>query len=134
MSAVKPVNPDLLRRALRANFAFSSLSAAVLILGAGRLSPLFNLSSNLLLMGVGLSLLMFAGILFFTFSRPNIDRRLASLIITLDGLWVAGSLLLLVTLGGSITRTGVYVIAGVAVVVGLLAVLQWYGLRRSKAS
>jgi hypothetical protein len=118
----------LLRRALRANGAFSAVSGLILILAAGPLATLLGLAESSILIGVGVSLLVYAVGLFRNARRETINRVEATIAVVLDVAWVAGSAV--VIFAGVLTTTGNWVVAIVADVVLLFGVLQFYGLRR----
>ncbi len=125
---------SVLRRALQANFAFSGLSAVILLIWADEISDLFGLEMQWPFIGIGISLLFFAGMLCLIFSRPAINPTLAAVVILLDLLWIAGSLVLLLAAPNAISGTGRQLVVIVASIVALFALLQFYGLRRLKAA
>ena len=119
---------NLLRRALQANGVFSALSGIILIVAAKPLSTRLGLTLPSILIGVGVSLLVYAAGLFRSGRRETINQVEAYLAVILDAAWVVGSAV--VIFAGVLTTTGNWVVAIVADVVLLFALLQIYGLRQ----
>jgi len=119
---------NLLRRALQANGVFSALSGIILIVAAKPLSTRLGLTLPSILIGVGVSLLVYAAGLFHSGRRETINQAEAYLVVILDAAWVVGSAV--VIFAGVLTTTGNWVVAIVADVVLLFALLQIYGLRQ----
>lgn len=123
---------SLLRRALLADSLISGAAALLLMLGAGLLDDPFGLSATFLRV-VGLSLLPWTVLLAYGATRPAISRGFVQLVIGVNLLWIAGSILLL--LSGQVNPTGLgtaFVIAQ-ALAVLVFAELQIVGLRRGQA-
>lgn len=111
-----------LEKSLAANALFSSLSGIVLIVFNQTIANLFATANNTLFWMVGLALLFFAGTILYEIWK---QRTLGVLfIILLDVLWIIGSLILLLFQPFEISNTGEGMIAGVALVVCFMAVLQ----------
>lgn len=125
-----PAPSDLLRRALRANAGFSTLSGLTLLLAAAPLGSALGIPEPALLRGIGITLLVFAAGLFRNAARSTIRRGEAALASGLDLAWVAGSGLLLAWPSFEPTRLGRGAIAAVATIVLACALLQLAGLRR----
>jgi hypothetical protein len=122
----------LLRQALRGNGIFSAVSGLVLIVAARPLATFTGLAWPLALTITGLVLLPYAAVLFWATSQPEIDSRLAKTAVFLDGLWVMGSVLLLLTDWLNLSVAGNWTVALLAEAVLTFAILQAVGLRRTR--
>ena len=119
-----------LRRALQADAIFSGAGAAMFSLGAGVLAPLCNLPEALLL-ETGLFLIVYAAFVGWLGLRESMPRILVGVVVVGNAAWTLASIALLFS--GAITPNllGEALIAAQAIVVGVLAELQFIGLRRS---
>ena len=119
-----------LRRALQADTIFSGAGAAIFSLGAGELSPLFNLPEALL-RETGLFLIAYAALVGWMSTRQSLPRILVAIVIVGNAAWTLASLALLFS--GAVTPNllGEAVVAAQAIATGTLAELQYVGLRRS---
>ena len=124
-----PDDSRLLRRALLANAAFSTLTGVTLLLVAGPLAPLLGIGA-LALRITGATLLPFAFGLFQNARRPDLRRGEAWLAVGLDLAWVAGSAALLLGELWPLEPAGRWAVLGVGDVVLLCAILQAAGLLR----
>ena len=122
----------LLRYSLRGNAAFSTASGLALIAAAGPLARITGVPGTLSLPGLGVQLLGFAGLLLWLASREAIRPALAMAVVVADGLWVAGTVPLL--LAGVLTPAGSWIAFAIANAVALLGVLQYLGIRRMRRS
>lgn len=120
----------LLRRATKANAAFSAISGAMLILAAKPLAAMLGLGRPVILVGVGISLLIYAAGLFRNARRETMNHTEALIAVMLDAAWVAGSMVLI--LSEVLSSAGNWVVAIVAAIVLLFGVLQFYGIRRMR--
>lgn len=120
----------LLQRTLQANGLFCASSGAILVFAAPWLARVLGLPWPPAIAVTGLILLPYGLLLWRQARRAAQLTALGRMAIILDGLWVAGSVALL--LGGwlPLTTAGKWVIALLADVVGLFAVVQYVGLRR----
>lgn len=130
MSHVQPF--PLLRNALLADGLLGISTGLLLVLSANWMVGFLELP-RLLLMASGLFLLPLGGLLFWLSRQPQLHRLVVWAVITLNTLWVIESVMLLVLGWVSPNLFGYVFIIGQAVVVGLLAELQWFGLRQSRA-
>lgn len=117
-----------LRRVLLVDAATCVATGALLSLDSGMLSPLLGLPAALLLYS-GLSLFSIAAFMLWVATRRDIPRPGAWLIIAGNALWVLGSLMLL--FGFFPTALGYAFVIAQAVVVALLAELEYTGLRKA---
>ncbi|MDX1436158.1 MAG: hypothetical protein R3335_05065 [Anaerolineales bacterium] len=122
--------PNLLHRALLANGMFSTISGLALILFSGLIGNFIGISPSAILAGVGAVLVLFGLVVLWVATRPAISRSLAAAVTILDLVWVAGSILLLITGVVPFTPEGKWAVAIAADIVAVFAVLQIIGLRR----
>lgn len=118
----------LLQTALRANSIFSGVCGTALIAAAHPITDLLGLRAPSIMVGIGMSLVCFAGTLWYLARQPTAYRRFIATAIWLDVLWVIGTSLLMVA--GAFSTAGTWLVAIVADVVLLFAILQGLGLRR----
>jgi hypothetical protein len=124
--------PGLLRRTLLADSIVSGSAALLLAVGAGPLHDAFGLSVTFLRV-VGVSLLPWTALLFYAASRATAPRRLVWVIAGVNLLWVAGSMLLLVSGWIDPTGPGIAFVIAQALAVLAFAELQIVGLRKVRA-
>ncbi|HYG87370.1 MAG TPA: hypothetical protein VD978_14015 [Azospirillum sp.] len=120
----------LLRRVLHADGIVCAAMGALLTLAAAPLAGLLGLPAPLLRV-VGISLLPLAAVLIYLATRAAIPRRGVWAVIAYDVLWVADSILLLVTGWVEPTALGYAFVIGQALVVAGFAELKYVGLRRA---
>jgi len=125
------IHPSLfLRRAILADAIFSGASAVLLTFGAGELAPLLNLPEALL-RETGLFLVAYAAFVGWLSLRETMPRIFVGIVVIGNAAWTIASIALLFS--GAVTPNlyGEALVAAQAIVVGLLAELQFIGLRRS---
>ena len=126
-----PERPDererMLRLALRANAAFSSLCALLFVFASNAISAWTGAPAPLLV-ALALGLLGFAALLVTTSRRrdPARMRSEARIHCAADLAWVVGSVPVIAL--GWLTPAGSAALAGVSAVVFALAVAQWHGI------
>ncbi len=112
---------------LRINGLSSGATGLLLTIFPGMAASLFGVTATLPFLATGVFLIIFAAGVLFVAQRPN--PTAVKWIITLDTIWVIGSFLAIALLFSAISGIGSLLIAGVALWVGLMAVLQQKGLR-----
>ncbi len=123
----------LLRRVLLADAATSGAIGLLMMLGSGLLEQLLGLPAELSRYA-GISLLPFAAFLIYLAKRENLSPPAIWAVIILNVLWIADSILLL--LSGWIEPTGlgyafvIFQAFGVAMFAGL----EYFGLQKSVAA
>lgn len=123
-------SPRFLPRVMAAD-ALSCAATGALQLGLGdTLARLTGLPAPLL-GGTGVFLLAYAALAAWMARRPVPPRRLIGLVIVGNLAWAAGCVALLLGGGVAPTALGVAWVLAQAVVVLVLAELQWMGLRAS---
>jgi len=126
------LTPDhrLLRRALLGNAAFSGACAVPLIVVPGTVASWLGVSNSHALVGLGLGLLAFAGVLVALATRPRPPRSWVLAVIAADVFWVVGTAILLLSpWAGAFSSPGVWTLVLVAVVVSAWGFLQAAGVR-----
>jgi hypothetical protein len=119
---------QLLKMALLANASFSTISGLVLVFAQRGVGRLLGLPETINLIGLGISLLVFAAILMIFARKKPIKLLDAWIAVILDAVWVIGSYPLLFMV--SFSTSGKWVVGIVAEVVMVFALMQWLGIRR----
>ena len=121
---------SLLRRALQADAIFSGTGAVISTLGAADLAPLLNLPEALL-RDAGLFLIVYAAFVGWLGTRLSFPKILVVAVVAGNAAWTLSSIGLIFS--GAVTPNllGEIVLAVQAIAVGVLAELQFLGLRRS---
>ncbi|HEX9360577.1 MAG TPA: hypothetical protein VF922_03360 [Bradyrhizobium sp.] len=125
------IHPSLfLRRAIQADAIFSGASALLLTFGAGALVPWLNLPENLL-RETGLFLIAYAALVGWLGTRQSMPKPLVVIVISGNAAWTLASIALLFS--GAVTPNllGEAFVVIQAIAVGVLAELQYIGLRKS---
>lgn len=126
-------SPNLLRYALVADAVASAASAALMIAGANFLAPLLGLPQDLLFRA-GLSLIPFVALVLYVATRQRPAEGAVWVVIALNVIWVAGSVLLLVSDVVAPTMLGYAFVIAQALAVLMLADLEYFGLRNASAA
>jgi len=123
----------LLRRALQADAIFSGTGAVLLTLGAGEFAPLLNLPEALL-REAGLFLIAYAAFVGWLGTRTAFPKIPVVAVVAGNAAWTISSIALIFS--GAVTPSllGEIALAMQAIAVGVLAELQFLGLRRSGAT
>jgi hypothetical protein len=121
-----------LKKALTGNAVFSVLSGAVILLANRWLVKFLGLPEEVSLAILGVSLIVYAGILLLNARRPKIKITDAWVAVIMDAIWVVGSYVLIFAVPFSVG--GKWVVALVAELVLAFAILQWLGIRRIRKS
>jgi hypothetical protein len=125
------INPStFLRRAIQADAIFSGASAVLLTLGAGTLAPVLNLPETLLL-ETGLFLIAYAALVGWLGTRLSVPRALVLFVVAGNAAWTLASIALLFSGAVNPNLLGEIVVVAQAIATGVLAELQYIGLRRS---
>ncbi|WP_161867862.1 MULTISPECIES: hypothetical protein [Pseudomonas] len=131
MNTLQP--SPMLRNALLIDGLLSGFTGLLLVLAAGWLGAFLELP-RLLLLVAGSALLPFAAMLVWLANRAEISRQAIWAVIAVNVVWVVDSLLLLVVGWVSPNLFGHAFVIAQALAVGLLAELQWFGLKHSQAA
>lgn len=126
------INPSVfLRRAIVGDAIISGAMAVLLVAAAGFLSPLLNLP-EIFLREVGIFLLVYAALVGLLGSRELMPKLFVCLVIGANALWVIDSIALLFTGWVQPNMLGQAFVVMQAVTVGVIAELQYIGLKRSE--
>jgi hypothetical protein len=126
-------NDTFLRRVLLADAVASAGSGLLMLAGASLLEGLLGLPAPLL-MYAGLGLLPFAAFVAYAATRERLSRVAVWVVIVLNAIWVAHSLLLLVSDWVAPSAFGYAFVTAQAAAVAILAELEYLGLRRMSSS
>ncbi len=122
-------SPRFLRNVLWADAASCVGSGALQLAGGAALAQLLNLPLPLLT-ATGVFMLAYAAAVAWTATRDPLPRRLVGLFAVGNAGWALGCIALLAVGGLQPTAWGTAWVVAQAVVVAVLAELQWTGLRR----
>jgi hypothetical protein len=120
----------LLRKALLADALLSGITAVILALGAGVLAVPFGLAVGLL-RGSGIILIPYAAFVARLGAQTRIQRPLVFAVVACNVVWALDSVLLLFSGWVEPTISGEVFVMLQAVVVAVIAELEFVGLRRS---
>lgn len=121
---------SLLRKALLADAVLSGLTGLLLVLAATALAGPLGLPVGLMRWS-GLILIPFAAFVAWLRAHERIQRPFVFAVVACNVLWALDSVLLLFTGWIEPTLLGEVFVAGQALVVAVLAELEFVGLRRS---
>ena len=119
-------------RVLRSNSLVSGISGLAMLLAAGPLATLFGLSTTSAFTLVGLVAFGFALWLVWRIRHRPLPRRTVLVVALLDSLWVVISVVGLLTNEFQVTTEGKWLILFASDIVGVFAVLEFYGWWRMK--
>lgn len=121
---------SFLRASLVANVVFSIVSGGLAMVFAGPLGEFMGLAPIVLVI-VGAGVVGFGLMILWSARRETLDLELARLTVISDLMWVVTAAILIVGFPGLMSTGGNRALAGVSVVVGVLAVFQGFGIRRA---
>jgi hypothetical protein len=125
------IHPSLfLRRALLADAIFSSVAAVGLTLGAAEFASLFDLPEALLRES-GLFLIAYAIFVGWLGTRASMPKALVLVVVAGNAAWTLASIWLLFSDMVSPNLLGETAVVAQAIATGVLAELQYIGLRKS---
>jgi hypothetical protein len=122
--------PNTLRYVLFGNAIFCGLGGLVCASGPGVISAILGLDIAPVILILGISLIGYAGFIYFMASRPVILRQFVLFAICIDSAWVLGSILLLLTGWLPLSVAGKWSVGILAVIVDLFASLQFMEWRK----
>jgi hypothetical protein len=128
MDQTQEERQGLLKKALTGNALFSVISGAAILLANRWLVKFLGLPDQVSLALLGISLLVYAILLWLNARKANIKITGAWVAIVMDVVWVVASYALIVVVPFSVG--GKWVVVLVAELVLAFAVLQWMGVRR----
>lgn len=113
-----------LKNILLVNGASTALSGAILLVIPQTLSALFGVSDKGYFIAVGLFFAVFGGYVFRQALGTDISRKKLRFITITDWLWVLLSVVLIISLHGFVSVTGLLIIGFIAFWVALMAFLE----------
>ena len=123
---------DLLKKALTGNAVFSVVSGLAILFANRWLVEFLGLPDKVSLAVLGVSLIVYAAILWLNARRPRIKITDAWIAVIMDAVWVMGSYALIFVVPFSVG--GKWVVALVAELVLAFAIVQWLGIRKIRKS
>ena len=118
----------LLKKALTGNAVFSVVSGLAILFANRWLVKFLGLPDKVSLAILGVSLIVYAAILWLNARRPMIKMTDAWIAVIMDAVWVIGSYVLIFVVPFSVG--GKWVVALVAELVLAFAIVQWLGIRK----
>jgi hypothetical protein len=110
---------------LQLNALSTAASAVGMLVFRSSLYRLFGADSPVLFDVIAIGLLLYAGALVFVARTPLVGRRALMAFTFADGLWVAGSVLVLLLFWNELTPLARVLVIAAAVVVDVFAMLQF---------
>jgi hypothetical protein len=120
----------LLRRALLTDATLTAIAGIALVLAAGPLGTFLELPAAVLRIA-GVIFIPFAAFAGWLGTRSRVRRTLVFVVIALNALWAVESVLLLLSGWVETTLLGECFVGGQALIVAVLAEVEFLGLRRS---
>jgi hypothetical protein len=120
----------LLRRALLIDATLTAIAGIALVLAAGPLGAFVELPAAVLRIA-GVIFIPFAALAGWLGTRPRVRRTLVFVVIVLNALWAVDSVLFLLAGWVETTPRGEWFVIGHAVMIGVIAEMEFLGLRRS---
>ena len=122
------------RTILRLDGAVSALFAVICLAFAGPIDRLLGVSEPGALIGLGAISLLYAAVLFWLTSRPDLRRGEVAAPALLNTAWVVITVVMLATGRPALTPAGSRIVAIIAEGAGMLAVAQWLALRGMRSA
>ena len=123
-----------LKNILLLNAVSSGITGIGLLVFSSTVAVLFGVPSVFPVSSVGIFLIVFAAFVFIEGRRTVPHANRVKIIVVLDTLWVAASLLIVVLQLFELTIMGYLAIAAVAVWVAAMAYLQHIGIKQTSAA
>ncbi len=117
-------------RILQLNALSTAACAIGMLISRGTLHTFFGLDTPLPLDVLAVGLLAYAGALGVTTRRGTIERSTLMAFAIVDGLWVAGSAVVLLLFWGQLTPVARVLVIAVALAVEVFATLQYLAARK----
>jgi hypothetical protein len=128
LSLFHPLYPA--RRPLQADGLFCAASGLILSLDADPIHGFMGMDTTLPIIVLGIGLLLYGAALFWYASNRSTERGFTITILSLNILWIVGSVVLLAADPFHFTTEGKWAVIILADVVGALAIWEFLGLRR----
>lgn len=118
------MNNKKLSLVLKANAIFSIVNGIAMLFLSNPIANFMGIAYPQILLGVGVGLILFGALVYKTAIDTKISEKMVKFIIVQDWIWVAGSVLLILTQAFGINRMGFILIGVVAVIVADFAFFQ----------
>jgi hypothetical protein len=119
-----------LKNVLLLNGISSAATGMILLVFAREVAKLFGVLENEVFVATGMFLLLFGGIVVYVSRKSTLQSTLVFVIIALDILWVLSSIAIVLLGLFTLSTLGYALIMGVAAWVGVMAYLQFKGLKQ----
>jgi len=119
-----------IRHILNGNHIFSGLSGILFTLASQPVSTFLGIDARWIIFGLGLVLIGYSALLYFNAKRPTISRSFVLFAVIADSIWVAASILLLLTGWVPFSVEGKWAVGIVAMIVDAFATLQFIEWRK----
>lgn len=121
-----------IRPVLYGNAVFSGFSGLYFAAASKSVATFLGIEASFIVLELGLSLMLFAGLLFYYGSRPSIPQKFVLFAIIADSIWVLASVLLLVTNWVPFSVEGKWAVGIIAIIVDIFAGLQFFQWRKMR--
>jgi hypothetical protein len=119
-----------LKNVLLLNGISSAATGMILLVFARKVAKLFGVLENEVFIATGIFLLLFGCIVVYVSRKSSLQPSLVLVIIALDILWVLSSIAIVLLGLFTLSTLGYALIMGVAAWVGVMAYLQFKGLKQ----
>lgn len=116
---------DELKKYLTLNSAFSAFSGLTMLVLTSTLNNFFNITNQYVFPFIGVNLLVFSLIVWYVSRKQLNNKLLVSIISFLDGLWVLGSLIIILFGLFNLSQNGYLLIGLVAIWIAFLGYKQF---------
>lgn len=116
---------ETLKKYLTINSAFSAFSGLTMVLFSSGLNSFFDIHNEYVFPFIGVNLLIFSLIVWYVSRNQLNNTILVNIISILDGLWVIGSIAIILFQLFDLSRNGYYLIGTVAIWIGFLGYKQF---------
>ena len=116
---------DELKKYLTLNSAFSAFSGLTMLVLTSTLNNFFNITNQYVFPFIGINLLVFSLIVWYVSRKQLNNKLLVNIISFLDGLWVIGSLVIILFGFFELSKNGYLLIGLVAIWIAFLGYKQF---------
>ena len=124
-------NIKILKIALRTNAIFSFLCAVLILFFTSQIADLLGKVPIYMLISLAIALIGFVVMILYVSEKQKLSVKQAKIITIMDFSWVIGSIILVLLGSQWFSITGIIVILVVAAIVGMLALFQYLGIKRT---
>ena len=126
----KPASGTTAQWAVEADSAFCVLLGLLLLLDANGVSQFVGAQSSTIIGALGLGTALYGAALLYDVVKGKVNAQLLKVVIGLDVLWIAASIILLVVAPAALNTEGRWTVLILADIVGTFGIWQYVGLRR----